>query len=44
MIKYLAILACIVKNCDLGLENASLNLQFKTSVIVFHNTALPTSK
>ena len=35
----------IVKNCDLGLENAALVLRpraaFKTSVTVFHITDLP---
>ena len=30
----------MVKNCDLGLENA----QYKTSVTVFHHTDLPAGK
>ena len=30
----------MVKNCDLGLENAALG-RFKTSVTVFHHTDQP---
>ena len=34
----------MVKNCDLGLENAASGSIFKTKVTVFHRTDLPAGK